>query len=487
MKQRLLTIAMAFFATFMIGCSEDDPILAPKISNLEQEYVILENEKIDFTPSVESEAEVAYSWALDGKQVATTLSYTFEPATAGEYKITFVAVNGGGATEYEFTVIVNPSSYELNVDVFEILTIDLPDYLGETEKVVLTILESPSELHRLTQNEEGAILFAAVDAGIYTFKLAAGDFEVLYVVNVNEREEEISAYTAQVFDFMQAPGQYVNKTPKYDEGNTHEDMVAKVAKVLVGERASFISLGGWGGFVEIGFDHTIVNVPGKRDFRIWGNSFAGSAEPGIIMVAYDKNKNGVPDEDEWYEIAGSGNFTAEHEAWYADAKDSGGDVTTYRDYEMTYYRPEVEDNNPASEYIRWTNNKGGEGYKVKNNFHRQPYFPQWIAEDQLTFKGIRLGDNGWDRSGAGTNFYLEYYGYGYADNYPNNDPRSAIDIDWAIDKEGNPANLPGIDFVKVINGIDKENGWLGEASTEVAKGQDLHALGLDINSDLDKE
>lgn len=91
-----------------------------------------------------------------------------------------------------------------------------------------------------------------------------------------------------------------------------------------------------------GFDHTIVNVAGKRDFRILGNAFGananprpdppfgGSCEPGIIMVAYDKNKNGKPDEDEWYEIRGSGNMTAEGEPWYQIAKDKGQDVATYR-------------------------------------------------------------------------------------------------------------------------------------------------------------
>lgn len=71
-----------------------------------------------------------------------------------------------------------------------------------------------------------------------------------------------------------------------------------------------ISLGGFGGYVVVGFDHTITNVTGKRDFRVLGNAFysaanpdsdapeGGSCEPGVIMVAYDKNQNGMPDEDD---------------------------------------------------------------------------------------------------------------------------------------------------------------------------------------------
>lgn len=61
-----------------------------------------------------------------------------------------------------------------------------------------------------------------------------------------------------------------------------------------------ISLGGFGGYVVVGFDHTIANVVGKRDFRVLGNAFysadnpdinapeGGSCEPGVVMVAYDK-------------------------------------------------------------------------------------------------------------------------------------------------------------------------------------------------------
>lgn len=567
MNQKLLLIAFAVFSFLLVGCSDDEKISIPAISGLETEYAVLEKDAVDLKPIVVSDHEVAYSWMVDGKEVATTLDYTFVSETAGEFKLIFKAankggvaqkeltinviergappaitgleekyvvvsgeellieptivsehdvtyswlVNGeekgaekdftfssteagthavvlkatnqGGTTEKEFTVVVNPSSSTLNIDVFSILTIELPKYVNQEDGVSLEVLESESEKHRLTKDEDGNILFAAVDAGSYVLQLTSGDFVVEYEVVVTEREEAISDNTAYVYDFLPAPGQNVNKLPKYNEGDTHEDMLAKVEDAIV-TRNSFITLGGWGGYVEFGFDHTIVNVPGKRDFRINGNSMAGGAEPGIIMVAYDKNNNGKPDEDEWYEIAGSGNFTAENEEWYEKALAAGGDLKTYRDYEMTYFMPEVEDNVATKTYIRWTDNKGNEGYKEKNTSHRQSYYPLWIKDDQITFKGIKLADNGWDRSGAGTFFYLEYYSYGYVDNYPNNDKKSAIDIDWAIDKDGKPANLPGIDFVRVINGVNKENGWLGEASPEVGKGFDLHLLGVDIDSEL---
>lgn len=103
------------------------------------------------------------------------------------------------------------------------------------------------------------------------------------------------------------------------------------------------------------------------------------------MVAYDRNKNGRPDEDEWYEIAGSGNFTTKTEAWYSIAVENGNDTDVFRDYEMTYYRPtreepeeSAEPDNPLAyitikDYIRWTDNRGNNEYKVKNVYTLPKY------------------------------------------------------------------------------------------------------------------
>ena len=483
MNQKSFLLTLLLFALLLVGCAEEElHIDAPKVSGVEEAYSIIENGTVKLSPIVDGDNYVTYSWLIDDEEVATTLEYTFEGKEKGEYNLTFKVTNSGGTTESIIKITVYSASSAIATDAYSIVEIVLPGFVGEGDEVNIEVVESESNLYRLTKNEDGVLLFVAADAGNYVVNLSYNDLSVDYVITVAERDDEISAYTTKVFDYLPAPGQFVNKLPAYTEGDTHADMVAKVEKALVGSSASMITLGGWGGYVTIGFDHTIVNVAGKRDFKINGNSFSGSAEPGIVMVAYDKNKNGKPDDDEWYEIAGSGNFTAEKEDWYENALEAGGDLKTYRDYEMTFYRPEVEDKKTLDEYIRWTNNKGQEGYKVKNSFHKQSYYPLWIKDDKITFSGIKLADNGWDRSGTGTYYFLEYYSYGYVDNYPNNDTRTAIDIDWAIDKDGNPANLPGVDFVKVINGVDKENGWLGEASTEVSKGEDLHALGIDIDT-----
>lgn len=297
-----------------------------------------------------------------------------------------------------------------------------------------------------------------------------------------------SPYVTKVLDYCPAAGQFTNTMPEYEEGDTQETMNRKALEAIGGNRRGLISLGGFGGYIVVGFDHTIENRPGVCDFRVLGNAFYasghteyGSCEPGIIQVAYDANGNGLPDEDEWYEIAGS-SHSGGRESWLDAAEEAGNDTRTVENYRITYHRPETEPAGDAEQYIRWEDSEGGSGYVAKNRYHSQPYFPLWIEEDDLTFEGTRLPQNGIDLSGEGNNFVLYKFAYGYADNEPNTADASAIDIGWAVDAEGNPADLPGADFIRIYTGVNQQNGWLGENSTEIMGVEDLHLLEISIES-----
>ncbi|MTG99000.1 PKD domain-containing protein [Myroides albus] len=290
----------------------------------------------------------------------------------------------------------------------------------------------------------------------------------------------------KVIDFKPAAGQFTNDIPKYVKGDTEEEMKKKALKAISGDKLSMVSLGGFGGYIVVGFDETIKNVEGLRDFKVLGNAFwansnpnsnatnrGGSCEPGVIMVAYDANKNGVPDEDEWYEIAGSEHTNSE----------------TIANYSITYHKPDPNKapvidtiNKWATdiEYIKWEDNQGQSGYMPKNTYHQQNYFPEWINEDKITFTGTKLPNNAIDESGKGTYWVLYSFDYGYADNAPNNDDESAIDINWAVDRAGKKANLPGVDFIKIYTGVNQQAGWLGETSTEVSGVIDLHKAKVTI-------
>lgn len=307
-----------------------------------------------------------------------------------------------------------------------------------------------------------------------------------FTVDVLSEPTPYTPYVTAVHDFRPAPGQFVNEMPRYTDGDTQQTMNEKVLASIGADRGGVVSLGAWGGYVVVGFDHTIVNLPGAPDFRVLGNTFLSSAsgsstasdadmvggncEPGIIYVALDENGNGLPD-DPWYEIAGSA-YTAP-------------DFTPH--YAISYERPAADHTATAPEeaenawetdtrYIRWTDNAGETGWLSKLTFHKQDYFPRWIDEDRLSFTGSRLPDNGTDLSTTGTNWFLRAFSWGYADNMPNNHDASAIDISWAVDSAGRKVNLPGIDFVKIQTGVRQTCGWLGETSTEVAGVTDLHLV-----------
>lgn len=259
----------------------------------------------------------------------------------------------------------------------------------------------------------------------------------------------------KVFEFVPAPGQFTNVYPEWESGDDADAIKEKAFQSM--SDGAIICLGAYGGYVTVGFDHTVVNVAGERDFYIKGNAFTGNSEPGIVMVSYDINGNGLPD-DLWFEIAGSeyNNSTL--------------------NYEITYVKP-ADDNAD----IAWSDNKGNTGFVYKNDFHSQPHWPQWIDSAELTFKGTRLPDNGKNTGTANQPYFvLSQYDYGYADNAPNYDgeqlnPDAMIDIDWAVDENGNTVKMPGVDFVRIYTGVNQYNGWIGECSTEVESISDQHA------------
>lgn len=299
---------------------------------------------------------------------------------------------------------------------------------------------------------------------------------------------EATPYITQVFDYLPAPGQYVNTMPQYEEGDTQEAMNERVLEAIGNNSKGMITLGSYGGYVTVGFDHTIENIAGKLDFRVLGNAYystssdieGGSCEAGIIMISADTNGNGIPD-DEWYEIEGSAHIDHTAEAWYSRAEESGNDTNFYfSDFELTYTKSESEPTtSDYSTYIPWSDNQGNTGYIVKNTYHTQAYYPEWIDSSTITFSGSRLPQNGVDEGGT---YVLYKFKYGYADNAPDSELYSAIDISWAVDSQGNRASLEGVDFIRIYNGVMQLNGWMGESSTEICGVEDLHLLGEDLDS-----
>ena len=317
-------------------------------------------------------------------------------------------------------------------------------------------------------------------------------------------------WLTRVYEYRPAPGQFINTMPVCRVGEPEDSVLARCQASICGYidtvtttfhgqtitridtvwAESMISLGGYGGYVIVGFDHPVVNMH-TYDFEIQGNAFVsdqeshgGSSEPGIVMVGVDMDGDGVPSAgDRWYELAG---------CEYQHPK-------TQHDYSITYYRPDENKQRTPSQvdptlndttYIRWTSNDmnpdSTSGYMSRNTFHNQPYWPLWLNDQEtLSFTGAKLRCNAVDLGGnEGNAYYVQYFfDWGYVDNLPNNPARVSQEdgiynpgfkIDWAVDDNGNHVNLTHIDFIKVYNAMNQYCGWMGETSTEVAAGIDFH-------------
>ena len=251
---------------------------------------------------------------------------------------------------------------------------------------------------------------------------------------------DASPYIAHVYEYMPAMGQFVNVLPKYEDGDDADSMCRKCEAAIGNNAGGMICLGGWGGYVTFGFDHAVINKEGK-DLQILGNAFLmagndtyGSSEPGIVLVSRDDNQNGLPD-DKWYELKG---------CLYDDPQ-------TNHSFSRTYTR---------------------EGDTIRNPYHKQPYYPQWIEEESMTFHGTVLPKLTEKINGQSVQKILEY---GYVDNKPNADiDGTSFDISWAVNENGKAVNLPSIDFVRVYTAVDENGGVTGELSTEISGAIDLH-------------
>ncbi|MBF4515778.1 hypothetical protein IRZ71_05465 [Flavobacterium sp. ANB] len=250
-------------------------------------------------------------------------------------------------------------------------------------------------------------------------------------VTVSETGKTYTAKALKLIDFLPAPS--------YNIGSytTKEESLQETQVSLNEGGAAY--LGTFGGYIVTAFDHTVVNAYGKRDLNVLMATGTATTKyaPVSIAVAYDANKNGIADENEWYEIAGSEYYKS----------------TTVKNYEITYHKPNASASPIAgaatwqydTAYLPWTDNKNGSGTITKTNTRRRNnYYPAWVG-DTYTLKGTKVFIPTKDVSdGAGTSFNVGTFEWGYGGI---KDP--SIDISWAVDKDGKKVHLPGVDFVKV--------------------------------------
>ncbi len=462
------------------SAGEDETDIRVEVSDLAPPFISLAvpaggldipaGREYEFAPEILNGEGAEYEWTLDGDTVGTDSGYTLPGQKVGTYTLLLRVRNGDGEASKEIkinvveslpaeAVIVGPSFYGEN----RVRNVALGRTLFLRPHV--TIPEGAEAQYRWSVDgeavdgaDEPMFAFTPGATGNYTltFTLTCGnavslDITVKCCEPADKRPYKTGCSLAagKVYEFVPAPGQFVNETQTggYGGESTHAAAIAYAEKRLAEKR--FVSLGGWGGYIVVGFDHSIENK-GGYDFSIAGNQSESSSEPGVVCVMQDTNGNGLPD-DEWYELKGS----------------EYGQPETVQYYAVTYYRPGPKMN------TQWTDNTGNSGtVDYLEVYHAQDfYYPAWIENDSYTLYGPRLKERT-IRNSANGNWSHEPFGWGYADNMGGDmkaDPAANyFKISDAVNPDGTPAGLAHIDFVKVQTAVSAKAGWTGENSTEVA-------------------
>ena len=445
-------------------------------------------ENLTLAPVFENLTEAsAIRWLSDGKVVGTDATFTFTPAETGVYYFTIEALNEYGRGFLEVRIDVRepepepqPEPEPMPPDTIPaspapLFVFDQAEFhvsAGRTIRLLPLDLDSTKHytftwrINGVTrqEGEEPLYRFEATSQGTYRVDFRATDGETaadttLTVVvcppeGTYRRNASASSSpnVAKVLSYLPAPGQYINEN--YTATTMQEACAFALTRIKDGK---YVSLGGFGGSLVVGFDHSIAS-DGDYNFAVKNSVYSNYSEPGIVWVMQDENGDGLPN-DTWYELKGS---------------EYGLDCTV-QDYAVTYYRP-----SSPGKPVSWTDNHGGSGcvdYLVA--YHKQDYYyPLWVKENVYTLRGTRLEARNYDKSQTGTYWINPDYGWGYADNYSPVDmlPERATGITAgcnhfkiadAVTFDGKPANLQYIDFVKVQTGLNAKSGWLGELSTEV--------------------
>ncbi len=413
-------------------------------------------------------------WSSNNEPAATNdaLSYIFKAEAVGKYTITATATNEDGTHSDSVEIeVVRPEDMPFGWE-FDRTTYHTvvgrklpikPSAVSKTDGVQFTWQIGNGE----AINGKDSFIFTADATGEYIVNATAttekdGQLITLthkFTVTVyaegafyRAKSDASKADWNKVYEYTPAPGQFINelKTGGFDATHTTPEAAVSYAEGRM-KAANWVSLGGFGGYLVVGFDHSIDNS-GDYDLGVIGNAFDGSSEAGIVWVMQDENGNGLPD-DTWYELAGS----------------ETGNATTIQEYAVTYYRPTA-----PQMPVQWSDNRGNSGeIDYLKQFHTQDYYyPLWITEDSYTLVGTCLEARNYDRSGNGSYWVNPHYDWGYADNFSPTDFNSAdkanlFKIANAIDVECQPVNLKFIDFVKIQVAVNSKSGWLGEISTEV--------------------
>lgn len=294
-----------------------------------------------------------------------------------------------------------------------------------------------------------------------------------------------SAFATRVMGYAPAPGQFVQAAQFNDP---LRGLGAPIGGgTLAPDNSKVVSLGGFGGWITLGFDHRVMDDPRNPlglDAIVFGNaSYVGGnpnrrfAEAATIEIAVDANGNGLAD-DAWYVVRGPQIPAVPWAAWTVRTWDDNFGDPTFPPGEPGWM--------PAGRAGQWQT----QGFMLPASVLGGPVVQNplglsstsegvWGIGDHTPtlLRGDLDGDNVVDDPGVSPAvFYTVPDDPFVVGISPGSGGGDGFDIAWAVDEvSGLPANLAGFDFIRLTTAIDSVGPILGEVSAEIGGVADVRA------------
>lgn len=298
-----------------------------------------------------------------------------------------------------------------------------------------------------------------------------------------------SDFATSVIDYTPAPGFFINDVMFNDPSQA-------LGAPMGGDtddptnNTKLVTLGGFGGSITLGFDHTVLDHPANpfgMDAIVFGNAFwVGDvptrrwAEGGHIEISLDVNENGIAD-DAWYVIQGSS---------LPDPPDSVYREQDWDDDEGTATPPMYADDYPDPLFYPGIGSTYTTGaYELPSEFAVLVLeHPQGPGATEETHWGYADLSPTLSKPSSRTegDFFTSPDDPMTVGLTPGSAGGDAFDIAWAVDPvTGESANISGFDFIRITTAVQFDTGVVGEISTEIGGVADVRPEILlgDLNGD----
>ncbi|MBV7530893.1 PKD-like domain-containing protein [Chitinophaga sp. sic0106] len=437
-------------AVFLSSCRKEE-YRAPSITGVATDTMVLNiGDRMVLAPNVTNLKGNSYAWLVNGKEAAAgQLSYTFEATAAGNFEIIFQVDNKGGTDRQSFKIYVEKPIGLTIADKLEVpmgKVLDIIPAVAGPERNDYTYQWSIGDS---VIGRQRGLSFISPAAGTYELNLraTAGKQTATTTRSITVTPAQYVQNAYQVLEYAPAPAKnhnwaIIGTAEFWKFGHEYQlpynEFLVKATAIRKDNVGPSLVIGSWGGYATFKFDHTVANAPGKPDLELTA-TFSKLDQPAVY-VAYDRNKNGKPDEDEWFEV-----------------KNDDYGLEDMPDYQImfTYTKTET-DAKRIYTYYTWKDNqeKPAQGEMLTNKtftssmtdagtFSSRGFFPGLSMTDIPNKKVMML--DGWQSS-------FTRKGKRITKNLTGAPPFSQklnIDIDMAVNAKGERVQLPGIDFVKV--------------------------------------